>query len=178
MLSCRGVSGSTVNTGAPAASLRLVGWIWIFTGAVTGLLVLVGLLFAARIERAAGTLDGFLGGSAAMGLGAWLMRQVVGVSLAHLALAVLSVVGGVGLIRRWPWARATVAGLCWLSIAYALLFGVYLVMMWWAVVGELFRGEGGRLLLFQLGGTALCAILTVALAVPLVVMVRYLGRTR
>jgi hypothetical protein len=175
VLSFRGVSGSTVKREAPAAGLRLVGWIWIFTGVVTALLVLAGLLCAARIEQAAGTLDGFLGGSAAMDLGAWLMRHVVAVSLAHLALAALSVVGGVGLIRCWPWARATVAGLCWLSTAYALLFGVYLVMMWWAVVGELFRGEG-RLVLFQLGGTLLCVIVTVALAVPLVIMVRYLNR--
>jgi len=109
-----------------------------------------------------------------MKLGAVLGRHVVAVGVAHLGFALASLLAGVGLLRLLRWSRLLTVLLCWLSVAYALAVGAHLLGLWWLVVGEVMQQEGP--LLAQLGGSVLLVLLTLALVVPLVLMVRYLRR--
>jgi hypothetical protein len=149
----------------------LIGAIWLFTALVS---VALGVLALVPWESPAAGLRDLLAGSWSGSVTKALARNLPVVGYAHLLLAAASGASGLGLLRGWRWAPALTIGLCYLSVAYALLGGAHMLGAWWAATGILFADEGP--LVYQVGGASLLVLVTVALIVPLPIMARYLRR--
>jgi hypothetical protein len=157
------------------SGLSFIGWLWLIAGGLMALLALAGLLLAAPLERAMGSLCHLMRGTLAAEVNGVLARHWVSFGALHLGVALVSALGGGGLLGLRTWGRLTVELLCWLSLLYTVAAGAYLLLSFSAVMGELFRGESGfQSTLGLLVGGLVTLILTVALMIPLWLMLRYL----
>lgn len=164
-----------MNTERRLTGLSVVGWLWIITGILLVLFMIAVIVIAPVIRSTVAQLSGTIGspgrGQPAGSVG-WYDIWIVG---GHMALAAASIVAGVYMLKCRSWARFAIEVLTWISLAYVIGFGYALARMWLAMTeGLLGRDAGTILTLYKIGGGAFCAVLTIALVVPLVIMIRYL----
>lgn len=149
--------------------LSVVGWMWIITGILLAFFIVAGAVVAPVIRSTVQSIYGPIGK-------VWqLDRYSVWVVVGHLLLAAASILAGAYLLKRRPWARAAVEILTWVTSVYVIGLGYYLTVVWLTVVEEfLDPGTAWLRLLYKAGGGLFCTALTIALLVPLVIMIRYL----
>jgi hypothetical protein len=169
------VNERRAGRGSSSGATTLIAVIWLFTALVCMALGALALVAATSEESPAGVLRDLLGGSWAGSVSAFLARHLAAVGSAHVVLAAASAAAGLGLLRGRRWAPGLTIGLCYLSIVYSLLAGFHVLGVWWTAAGKLFAEEGP--LLYQVGGSIMLVLVTVALISPLPIMARHLRRS-
>lgn len=160
---------------ARPAGVTVIAWLWIATGGfmlVSGL----GAIFAApRVGSADG---GFVMSlvtapdSSALGM---FFRHLIPFAVLQSLIGAFAVVAAVEFLRLRAWARLAMEALSWVSLVYILVNGVLVLYLWDAVVAdmpsELVVIEPAQL---HMLGLIVDLVVTVALAAPIGVTVKYL----
>lgn len=153
--------------------IKVIAWSWIVSAALLGLSAVLG-----------GMADSMLGGLPASGEGVppalSAMAASGGDSLItealQLAIAVAALWSGIALLRLKSWARRATELLSWLGLVWTIGFGVFFVSIWNSIAGEIAQESGLPLEqgMLQNAGVVTGVVLTIALAVPMILMIRYL----
>lgn len=158
--------------------ITVTAWLWIVTGGFT---VFGGLLggFAYSMMGQMGQPPAF---PSDMPGGFVLMTaafQYFGVLLVlQTVVAILAVWAGIALLQLKAWARTAVEALSWLSLVCCVGFGIFWIYLWVSMTGRMPKTAAPvDIGMFQMLGAAMGAVVTVAFAVPLWIMIRYLRGT-
>lgn len=165
--------GPSPTPGGPPPGIKLVAWLWI----VAGLLAVSGSLSGLMM---AGSLRGLLpalpkGAPRELGVALALIDHYDLLAFVQLVVAVLSIAAGVGFLALRAWARTTIEALSWLSLGEVAALGILWFVAWGSLTDRPPMEEGGiDLRAFHMAGLVAGTMLVLALAVPLLLLIRYL----
>jgi lysylphosphatidylglycerol synthetase-like protein (DUF2156 family) len=96
--------------------------------------------------------------------------------MAQLGLAVVAIVAGIQFLKLRPWARAALEILSWISLIYVVGFGLFWVSTWSTMTGQFPQQQDAPFDMetFKIVGLVMGAFVTLAFAVPLAIMIKYL----
>jgi hypothetical protein len=149
--------------------VTVLGWIWIFLGALGTLSATLVVVFfvgmGPYMERAAIEQPGpELAGWAVLD---WVFRHSEIVAIGQWVLTCTTLVAGIQLLRLRRWARAFLEAACWLGLAYTVGFGIWWGYAWVTLTD---RGEWGPEAppreLFTAFGAGMAAMMVLGYAVP------------
>ena len=148
--------------------LRIIAWLWIVAGGLMALSGFMALLALSAMPQMPEPPPEF-------GLMALPFRHIGVLMAAQFVVAVIALVAGIGLLRLRAWARTTVEVMCWLAIAYNLVFVVLWVSAWTSIAAPMMdtMPDGGGWAM-RYAGPVMAIVMTAAMTVPLVLMIRYL----
>lgn len=152
------------------SGLKLTAWLWI----ASGILMAFSGAMAALVYVLMGQLpppnDGMPGGVRAL---ITLFRHFDALIVLQLAVAFLAIWSGMALLQLKGWARTVLESLSWLGLAYLLGFCIFWIETWLALAGgQAAAADGARA--YHLMGIGMAVVVTLAFALPLAIMVRYL----
>lgn len=155
------------------APLKVIAWTWIISAFLVGGDEVLGAL----ASRALGHLD-----TQGLSLPPQFMDMAASATkfgaldAAQIALGVVGLWAGIALLRLHAWARTAIEVLTWLTLAYTVERGVAWTWTFRTMSGELARDAGLEVdpQMLQSVGMATVIVLTLVIAVPFVLMIRYL----
>lgn len=104
-----------------------------------------------------------------------MFRYFVWFVLAQLALAAVAIVAGIQFLQLRPWARAALEILSWASLIYVVGFGLFWISTWSTMTKQFAQQDVPiDMEMFRTVGIAIAALITLAFAIPLGIMIKYL----
>jgi hypothetical protein len=157
------------------ASVSVIAWTWIVTGAFMVFSGIMSLLMFAAMPSLTSQLPHSPNMPQGVGLMMGMFRYFGWLVAAQLVLAVVAIVAGYEFLKLRPWARAALEILSWISLIYVVGFGVYWLSAWSTMTGQFPQQDVPfDMATFRTVGLAVAAVVTLAFAVPLGIMIKYL----
>lgn len=148
------------------SGLKITAWLWIATGvllAFSGAMMVFVYVLMGQIPPPT---DGMPDGFRALVM---VFRHYDAMIVMLLAVAFLAVWAGMALLQLKGWARTMLEALSWLGLAYLLAFCMFWIESWVKLASI-----GATSQAYHLMGLAIAVVVTLAFAVPLAIMIRYL----
>jgi len=148
------------------SGLKITAWLWIAAGVLMGFSGAMAAFLYFLMGQIPPPSDDMPGG---IKLLVRLLRHFDALIVLQLAVAFLAVFSGMALLQLKRWARIVLAVLSWLGLAYLLGFCVLWIDSWLEMAAL-----GTNSQAYNLMAIGMAAFVTLAFAVPLAIMVRYL----
>lgn len=157
-------------------SVSVIAWTWIVTGAFMVFSGIMSLLMVSAMPSLTSQLPHAPNMPQGVGLMMGMFRYFGWLIAAQLVLAVVAIVAGYEFLKLRPWARAGLEILSWISLIYVVGFGVFWLSTWSTMTGQLPQQQDVPfdMATFRIVGLAVAAVVTLAFAIPLGIMIKYL----
>lgn len=152
-------------------TLRLIAWVWVGIGALMAFSGAMAV-FAIRV------LPQMPEPPADFGPMALIFRYLPQLIALQFGVAVLAVWAGLALLRGRAWARTAIEVLCWLAIAYHLVFAAAWVVGWMSITAPMVESMPEFPAAMRYAGPVIALVTTAGMMVPLGLMVWYLRGPR
>ena len=165
-----------MNDTRRSTSITVIGWIWIciaafmaFSGFMAS--VVYYLFLGPEMQQARDQLP-----EQQVGPLFTFMFEYFGVlSVFQVLFAVFIVYSAIMFLRLKAWARLSLEIITWLSLLYIVGFGLFWIVSWFSMTGQIPDDQGAEMLgAFQIFGAIMGAVITLVFAVPLGIIIKYL----
>jgi lysylphosphatidylglycerol synthetase-like protein (DUF2156 family) len=164
-----------MGQGKRPTAVSVIAWTWILTGGFAVLSGIVSLLMLAAMPTLQSELTYGTGMPQSIGVMTSMFRYFDWLVPAQLVLAAVAIVAGVQFLRLQSWARVALEILSWISLIYVVGFGVFWVSTWSTLSGQFAQqGVPFDVETFRIAGLTVGIVVTLAFAIPLAVMIKYL----
>jgi hypothetical protein len=156
------------------AGIAAIAWLWI----AGGILLLISALLTWAVLSLFESALPVAGASGSLpvefDLLSMLQSQAGVLVWTQVAMGVVSIYAGAGLLKLRAWARTAIEVLTWLSLVYVLGNGVYFSYTWESIVADLAKQLMVDSDALRITGYVTVATVTVVFAVPFGFMLKYL----
>jgi lysylphosphatidylglycerol synthetase-like protein (DUF2156 family) len=164
-----------MSPGKRPTAVSVIAWTWIITGGFAVFSGIMSLLMFAAMPTLQSELSHAPGMSQGVGLMTSMFRYFGWLVAVQLVLAAVAIVAGIQFLRLRSWARAALEILSWVSLIYVVGFGLFWLSTWSTMTGQFSQQDvqfdTGTL---RIVGLAVGAVITLAFAIPLGIMIKYL----
>jgi lysylphosphatidylglycerol synthetase-like protein (DUF2156 family) len=157
------------------SSVSVIAWTWIITGGFAVFSGIMSLLMLAAMPGLQSELPYAPGMPQDFGFMTSMFRYFGWLVLAQLVLAAVAIVAGIQFLQLRAWSRTALEILSWISLIYVVGFGLFWISTWSTITGE-FAQQGAPFDMetFRVAGLAVAIFITLAFAIPLGIMIKYL----
>lgn len=157
------------------ASVPIVSWIWIVSGALTIVSCIMSIGALSDLPELVSDKDLSRQAPSMLAMMRDLSHYMIWLTVLQMVMAVLAIAAGVYYLKLRAWARGTLELLTWVSLAMLIGFGFFWPPLW-MMTSEHFLPKDGSIDLekVKMAGAVAGAVVMLVLAIPLAMMIRSL----
>lgn len=164
-----------MSQGQRPTAVSVIAWTWIVTGGFAVFSGIMSLLIFAAMPTLPSQFPQAPGMPQDFGFMTGMFRYFGWLVLAQLVLAAVAIVAGIQFLRLRLWARTALEILSWISLIYVMGFGLFWLSTWSTMTGHFSQQNAPfDIETFRIAGFAVGIFVTLAFAIPLGIMIKYL----